>query len=71
MPGPNEPLREFFINYDLTTTCFCSETSYDWIVNMQTWSSAGLAQVVKWVCILYNRQHESSFLYSIHSHLSI
>jgi len=26
-----------------------SETSYDWIVNMQTWSSAGLAQVVKWL----------------------
>lgn len=26
-----------------------SETSYDWIVNLQLWSSAGLAQVIKWV----------------------
>jgi len=26
-----------------------SETSYDWIVNMQLWSSAGLSQVIKWL----------------------
>lgn len=26
-----------------------SETIYDWIANMQLWSAAGLAQVVKWI----------------------
>lgn len=26
-----------------------SETSYDWIVNMQLWSSAGLSQTIKWL----------------------
>eukprot|EP00804_Cyclotella_cryptica_P008105 CCRYP_004599-RA/>CCRYP_004599-RA protein AED:0.04 eAED:0.04 QI:305/1/1/1/1/1/9/380/1018 len=26
-----------------------SETAYDWIVNMQLWSSAGLAQTIKWL----------------------
>lgn len=25
-----------------------SQTSWDWLVNMQLWSAAGLAQVVKW-----------------------
>jgi lipase ATG15 len=26
-----------------------SETAFDWLVNMQLWSAAGLAQVVKWL----------------------
>jgi lipase ATG15 len=26
-----------------------SETSYDWIVNMELWSSAGLSQTIKWL----------------------